>query len=91
MHGKKVKEQVLELEKQGTKLYTVAPFVFFLYLLRRLESISVGVSEIQSLQNIIESGISTASESTMPVDTEEAMTTESGERSTTFRKKCNFR
>lgn len=75
---KKVKEQVLELEKQGTKLYTVAPFVFFLYLLRRLESISVGVSEIQSLQNIIESGISTASESTMPVDTEEAMTTESG-------------
>lgn len=75
---KKIKEQVLELEKQGTKLYTVAPFVFFLYLLRRLESISVGVSEIQSLQNIIESGISTASESTMPVDTEEAMTTESG-------------
>ena len=75
---KKVKEQVLELEKQGTKLYTVAPFVFFLYLLRRLESISVGVSEIQSLQNIIESGISTASESTMPVDTEEVMTTESG-------------
>ena len=74
---KKIKEQVLELEKQGTKLYTVAPFVFFLYLLRRLESTSVGVSEIQSLQNIIESGISTASASTMPVDTEEAMTTES--------------
>lgn len=74
---KKIKEQVLELEKQGTKLYTVAPFVFFLYLLRRLESISVGVSEIQSLQNIIESGISTASESTMPVGTKEAMATES--------------
>ena len=74
---KKIKEQVLELEKQGTKLYTVAPFVFFLYLLRRLESISVGVSEIQSLQNIIESGISTASESTMPVGTKEAMAIES--------------
>lgn len=74
---KKIKEQVLELEKQGTKLYTVAPFVFFLYLLRRLESISVGVSEIQSLQNIIESGISTTSESTMPVGTKEAMATES--------------
>lgn len=75
---KKIKEQVLELEKKGTKLYTVAPFVFFLYLLRRLESTSVGISEIQSLQNIIESGISTASVSTMPVDTEKAMPTESG-------------
>lgn len=74
---KKIKEQVLELEKKGTKLYTVAPFIFFLYLLRRLESTSVGISEIQSLQNIIESGISTASVSTMPVDTEKAMATES--------------
>lgn len=60
---KKIKEQVLELEKKGTKLYTVAPFIFFLYLLRRLESTSVGVSEIQSLQNVIESGIFTASAS----------------------------
>ena len=32
---KKIKEQVLDLEKHGTKLYNVAPFVFFLYLLRR--------------------------------------------------------
>ena len=35
---KKIKEQVLDLEKRGTKLYTVAPFVFFLYLLRRMQS-----------------------------------------------------
>ena len=48
---------VLELEKQGTKLYTVAPFVFFLYLLRRLENTSTEVSEQQALQNILESGI----------------------------------
>ena len=54
---KKIKEQVLELEKQGTKLYTVAPFVFFLYLLRRLENTSTEVSEQQALQNILESGI----------------------------------
>ena len=27
---KKIKEQVMDLEKRGTKLYSVAPFVFFL-------------------------------------------------------------
>ena len=33
---KKVKELVLDLEKKGTKLYNVAPFTFFVYLLYRL-------------------------------------------------------
>ncbi len=31
---KNIKEKVLELEKKGTKLYSVTPFMFFLYLLR---------------------------------------------------------
>ena len=33
---KKIKEQVLDLEKHGTKLYNVAPFVFFLYLREKI-------------------------------------------------------
>lgn len=78
---KKIKEQVLELEKQGTKLYTVAPFVFFLYLLRRLERASAGVSEIPALQNIIESGISAASASTASVGTEGSMAAENVKKS----------
>lgn len=57
MYGRrKIKEQVLELEKQGTKLYNVAPFVFFLYLLRRMESAPAELSETQALQGIIEYG-----------------------------------
>lgn len=31
---KKIEKQVIALEKKGTKLYTVAPFVFFLWLFR---------------------------------------------------------
>ena len=58
---KKIKEQVLELEKQGTKLYSIAPFVFFLYLLRRTETVQAGTMEKQALQKVMESGICTAS------------------------------
>lgn len=48
---KKVKELVLDLEKKGTKLYTVAPFTFFLYLLRRLESAPADTTEMGILQS----------------------------------------
>lgn len=37
---RKIKEQVLDLEKRGTKLYSVAPFVFFLYLLGKADKVS---------------------------------------------------
>jgi RNA polymerase sigma factor (sigma-70 family) len=35
----KIKEEVLTLEKKGTKLYGLAPFAFFLYLLHSEESV----------------------------------------------------
>ena len=35
---KKIKAQVLNLEKQGTKLYGLAPIPFFLWILRQFES-----------------------------------------------------
>ena len=35
---KKIEAQVLELEKRGTKLYSLAPLPFFLWLLRSLEN-----------------------------------------------------
>ena len=64
---KKVKEQVLELEKRGTRLYTVAPFVFFLYLLRRMQGTSLDYAEISALQRIMESGISPAVKSSASI------------------------
>ena len=51
---KKVKELVLDLEKKGTKLYTVAPFTFFLYLLRRLESAPADSAEMGVLQSVMD-------------------------------------
>ena len=51
---KKVKESVLELEKKGTKLYNVAPFTFFVYLLYRLgKSTSVEAAELDTLQTAL--------------------------------------
>ena len=52
---KKIKEQVLDLEKHGTKLYNVAPFVFFLYLLRRVDSVSADPLDPGVLQGILNS------------------------------------
>ena len=52
---KKIKEQVLDLEKHGTKLYNVAPFVFFLYLLRRVDSVSADPLDPGVLQEILNS------------------------------------
>lgn len=52
---KKIKEQVLDLEKHGTKLYNVAPFVFFLYLLRRVDSVSAEPLDPGVLQEILNS------------------------------------
>lgn len=52
---KKIKEQVLDLEKHGTKLYNVAPFVFFLYLLRRVDSVSAEPLDPDALQGILNS------------------------------------
>ena len=51
---KKVKELVLDLEKKGTKLYNVAPFTFFVYLLYRLgKSTSVEAAELDTLQTAL--------------------------------------
>ena len=57
---KKVKELVLDLEKKGTKLYTVAPFTFFLYLLRRLESTPADPAEMGVLQSVMDACIEPA-------------------------------
>lgn len=39
----KMKEKVLELEKQGTKLYGLLPFPFFVMLLRNLDNVQIPV------------------------------------------------
>ena len=39
----KMKEKVLELEKQGTKLYGLLPFPFFILLLRNLDNVQIPV------------------------------------------------
>ena len=49
---KKIKEQVLELEKQGTRLYSVAPFTFFLYLLHAMQKAPADPSDIMVMQQI---------------------------------------
>lgn len=51
---KKIKEQVLDLEKHGTKLYNVAPFVFFLYLLRKVDTVSAQPLNSGILQNVMD-------------------------------------
>ena len=55
---KKVKELVLDLEKKGTKLYNVAPFAFFVYLLYRLgKSTSVEATELDTLQTALHTAL----------------------------------
>ena len=55
---KKVKELVLDLEKKGTKLYNVAPFTFFVYLLYRLgKSTSVEAAELDTLQTALHTAL----------------------------------
>lgn len=58
---KKIKEQVLDLEKRGTKLYTAAPFVFFLYLLQRMQSGPVTSEEASVLQQAMEPAVHSVS------------------------------
>ncbi len=58
---RKIKEQVLDLEKRGTKLYNIAPFVFFLYLLRKMDTVSA-----QPLDPVISQKIMKASLREMP-------------------------
>lgn len=52
---RKIKEQVLDLEKRGTKLYSVAPFVFFLYLLGKADKVSVEPMAQKALPNVMQS------------------------------------
>ena len=55
---KKVKELVLDLEKKGTKLYTVAPFTFFVYMLHTFgKSTSVEAAEMETLQSAFQTCI----------------------------------
>ena len=51
---KKIKEQVLELEKQGTRLYSVAPFAFFLYLLRAMRKAPADPADMAVMQKILD-------------------------------------
>ena len=52
---KKIKEQVLDLEKRGTKLYSVAPFVFFLYLLGKADKVSAEPRAQKALPDVMQS------------------------------------
>lgn len=52
---KKIKEQVLDLEKRGTKLYSVAPFVFFLYLLGKADKVSAESMAQKALPDVMQS------------------------------------
>lgn len=52
---KKIKEQVMDLEKRGTKLYNVAPFVFFLYLLGKADKVSAEPMVQKALPDIMQS------------------------------------
>lgn len=52
---KKIKEQVMDLEKRGTKLYSVAPFVFFLYLLGKADKVSAEPMAQKALPNVMQS------------------------------------
>lgn len=52
---KKIKEQVLDLEKRGTKLYSVAPFVFFLYLLGKADKVSAEPMAQKALPDVMQS------------------------------------
>lgn len=52
---KKIKEQVMDLEKRGTKLYSVAPFVFFLYLLGKADKVSAEPMAQKALPDVMQS------------------------------------
>lgn len=52
---KKIKEQVLDLKKRGTKLYSVAPFVFFLYLLGKADKVSAEPMAQKALPDVMQS------------------------------------
>lgn len=52
---KKIKEQVMDLEKRGTKLYNVAPFVFFLYLLGKADKVSAEPMAQKALPDVMQS------------------------------------
>lgn len=52
---RKIKEQVMDLEKRGTKLYSVAPFVFFLYLLGKADKVSAEPMVQKALPDIMQS------------------------------------
>lgn len=52
---RKIKEQVLDLEKCGTKLYSVAPFVFFLYLLGKADKVSAEPMAQKALPDVMQS------------------------------------
>lgn len=52
---RKIKEQVMDLEKRGTKLYNVAPFVFFLYLLGKADKVSAEPMVQKALPDIMQS------------------------------------
>lgn len=52
---RKIKEQVLDLEKRGTKLYSVAPFVFFLYLLGKADKVSAEPMAQKTLPDVMQS------------------------------------
>lgn len=52
---KKIKEQIMDLEKRGTKLYSVAPFVFFLYLLGKADKVSAEPMVQKALPDIMQS------------------------------------
>ena len=54
---KYIKNEVENLEKKGTKLYTATPFAFFLYLLRRLESAPADPAEMGVLQSVMDACI----------------------------------
>lgn len=49
---KKIEASVLELEKQGTKLYGLSPIPFLLYLLKSADSQKMLVPDGQILQNV---------------------------------------
>ena len=52
---RKIKGQVLDLEKRGTKLYSVAPFVFFLYLLGKADKVSAEPMAQKALTHVMQS------------------------------------
>ena len=50
---KKIKELVLDLEKKGTKLYSVAPLAFFVYLLRTMDKTPTEVPDVSAMHRIL--------------------------------------